>query len=403
MNYQRLFEQLNQLLEDTQPLWQVRSFDHQCLPWLEQYPQFCRWLSELTLEQTHQLNNDQDRLNECLLAELQAEMDQHLHQQLSQLLDFRVKPLAATEDIDFEDKSYFQAHIKGPKWQQIVRFNQQLDDSLDTLEWCGGKGHLGRLFAKVNNRKVTTLEWQASLCEQGEQFAHLWQLPQKFICGDAFNADSDVFSQVQQAAALHACGDLHVELLKQSSQQQLQSVVVSPCCYHLINVDCYQPLAAIAKNSRLLLAKADLQIPLQKQRLESTKTQSQRDQKMAYRLGFDALYKAQYPNQPYMPVPTIKPQQLNASFKDFCLWVAEVKSIELAKFDAQQYFVTGKNRLVLIRQIDLVKHLFRDLIELWLVLDRVLFMQEQGYQVELGSFCDESLTPRNILIKANKA
>ncbi len=36
--------------------------------------------------------------------------------------------------------------------------------------------------------------------------------------------------------------------------------------------------------------------------------------------------------------------------------------------------------------MELVRHLFRRPLELWLVLDRALFLQEQGYRVEVGSF-----------------
>ena len=35
-----------------------------------------------------------------------------------------------------------------------------------------------------------------------------------------------------------------------------------------------------------------------------------------------------------------------------------------------------------------------------LLLDRALYLQEQGYHVRLGTFCPHSLTPRNLLISA---
>ena len=37
-----------------------------------------------------------------------------------------------------------------------------------------------------------------------------------------------------------------------------------------------------------------------------------------------------------------------------------------------------------------------------LVLDRALFLQEQGYTVRLGTFCETSLTPRNVLLLAER-
>jgi hypothetical protein len=33
-----------------------------------------------------------------------------------------------------------------------------------------------------------------------------------------------------------------------------------------------------------------------------------------------------------------------------------------------------------------------------LVLDRALFLQENGYCVEVGEFCEQRLTPRNLVI-----
>jgi len=53
-----------------------------------------------------------------------------------------------------------------------------------------------------------------------------------------------------------------------------------------------------------------------------------------------------------------------------------------------------------VSALDLVRFLFRRPLEIWLALDRALFLQEQGYQVELGTFCPRHATPRNILIVA---
>jgi hypothetical protein len=46
--------------------------------------------------------------------------------------------------------------------------------------------------------------------------------------------------------------------------------------------------------------------------------------------------------------------------------------------------------------------LFRRPLELWLVLDRALYLQERGYEVKLGTFCAPTLTPRNVLLVAEK-
>jgi len=36
------------------------------------------------------------------------------------------------------------------------------------------------------------------------------------------------------------------------------------------------------------------------------------------------------------------------------------------------------------------------------VLDRALFLADQGYKVEVGSFCEPTLTPRNLMVLAER-
>ena len=40
--------------------------------------------------------------------------------------------------------------------------------------------------------------------------------------------------------------------------------------------------------------------------------------------------------------------------------------------------------------------------DIGLVLDYALFLEEQGYTVRLGTFCERALTPRNLLLDAVK-
>ncbi|HSX89405.1 MAG TPA: SAM-dependent methyltransferase, partial [Pseudomonas sp.] len=62
----------------------------------------------------------------------------------------------------------------------------------------------------------------------------------------------------------------------------------------------------------------------------------------------------------------------------------------------------GWQRLAEVRNLELVRGLFRRPLELWLLLDRALYLQEQGYGVHLGLFCPSQLTPRNLLLLAER-
>ena len=40
---------------------------------------------------------------------------------------------------------------------------------------------------------------------------------------------------------------------------------------------------------------------------------------------------------------------------------------------------------------------------MWLVLDLALGLEEAGFEVQVGTFCDRELTPRNLMVLAQQA
>ncbi|MCV5334275.1 SAM-dependent methyltransferase, partial [Escherichia coli] len=68
------------------------------------------------------------------------------------------------------------------------------------LEWCSGKGYLGRILTTQTDQPVTSFEYQQALCDSGQQAAneHHWKMI--FIQGDAFDPQTKaVFKPTQHA------------------------------------------------------------------------------------------------------------------------------------------------------------------------------------------------------------
>ncbi|OSM51335.1 hypothetical protein WH06_17110, partial [Aeromonas salmonicida subsp. salmonicida] len=203
------------------------------------------------------------------------------------------------------------------------------------------------------------------------------------------------------AMALHACGELHTHLLSLVAERGAQGVTISPCCYHLIRGTHYRPLSAAAKASALALAKADLRLPLQETVTAGARISRLREQEVVWRLGFDCLQRQVRGVNEYLPVPNMQKSLLTGSFEAFCEWAAERKGIALpVGMDLAAFLAMGEARYGDVARMELVRHLFRRPLEIWLVLDRALFLQEHGYRVEVGEFCDKPMTPRNVLIRA---
>jgi len=385
------FARLDQLLTREQALWRLQPMQLTEIPWTD-----AKLLSLLT----------QFSLEDC------ERIDQSPALQQQWFGEF----WPALFTIDFLEPQRFQPRglhppfwlatdIGGRKWQQILLFAEAVGQStLPVLEWCAGKGHLGRVLAQQFQCRVGSVEWQPSLCEQGAALAEKLQLSQHFVCRDVLqNPVGDLFTQRQQVVALHACGDLHRHLLQHAVAAQSQQVAVLPCCYHLQQAAEYQPMSTAAQQSKLRLSKTELKLAVQGQVTAGERGRRLRQTEMLWRRAYQ-LWRAELTGDlHYQPLASVPKHWFSGEFRSFAMWAAAQHQLQLPADDNGDRFLQQATSLLLTqRRVELVQHLFRRPLELWLVLDRALFLAEQGYQVQVQQLCETALTPRNLLITANK-
>jgi len=203
--------------------------------------------------------------------------------------------------------------------------------------------------------------------------------------------------------ALHACGDLHARLLHLSISQGCRQLALAPCCYNRIQTPEYQPLSQAASRSDLRLSRDDLALPLSETVTAGARDRRQRNQSMAWRLGFDLLQRTLRGEDSYLPTPSLPSAWLKKSFEQYCRDLAELKGLpQPARQDWNALERHGWQRLAEVRNLELVRALFRRPLELWLIMDRALLLAEHGYQVRWGTFCPSELTPRNIMLLAER-
>ena len=395
---QTLFESIDTYLVNHQSFWRFEPFftsQQKKLPWASTHPLLCQWLENLTEEQIEHYKQD--------FESLASVVDQYFPQLRDFLAQLQLDRVALN-GLNLERG--IDAGVPGRKLEQIVAMGEASllqHSGNEWLEWCAGKGFLGRVLASQSQQKVTSFEYQQALCEAGQVEADKQGLSMHFIQGDAFNVDaSKVFNPQQHAVALHACGDLHITLIEKAVEHQLPAITLSPCCYHLIHSAQYQPLSQPAMRSSLRLTQAELRIPLQELVTGGERVKRHRLQEMSYRLGLDILLRQELGQQQYLPIPSVKKSQLSDGFEAFCLWAAEKKEMALPGCDFSYYQQLGEQRFWQMERLSLVQQLFKRGLELWLVLDKALYLQQHGYQVSVAEFCSREMTPRNLLLQARK-
>lgn len=289
--------------------------------------------------------------------------------------------------------------IPGRKWRQIEAFAQAIGPvQRPLLEWCGGKGHLGRLLALQWQQPVTTLEYGAQLCADGEQLAQRARVAQQFEVVDVLTPAADRHLPQRHAIALHACGELHRTLLRRAVLARSPAIDIAPCCYHLGSAENYRPFSSAAT---LQLSRDELRLAVTETVTSAPREVRKRDQEMAWKLGFGQLRRDLSGDESYHPVRPIDKQWLNLGFAGFCQQLAQREGVAMgAAIDWPHYEQYGWRRQREVMRLSLVRNALRRPLELWLVLDMASYLDEQGYSVTLGRFCDRQTTPRNLLLSA---
>ncbi|QLG90784.1 methyltransferase [Pseudomonas yamanorum] len=388
------FQALDAFLIEHQGLWRPRPFTHLQLPWETQHPEMAQWLRQRSLAQAESSHNHPYDLPAPApfpqLAEQAA--------RLSAVDKLPAHPLEAAQH-------RLNVDVPGRKWQQIEAFGAALQFAATPrhwLDWCSGKGHLGRRLLQPD-QQLTCLEYDTALITSGQALSDHHRLPVTHRQQDVMAADAALqLGHQHTPVALHACGDLHVRLMQLASAAGCKQLAVAPCCYNRTSADHYQALSSAARASALRLSIEDLGLPLSETVTAGARVRHQRDISMARRLGFDGLQRQLRGCDEYLPTPSLPSHWLDKPFADYCRELATLKGLSTGEQDWQALEAQGWKRLAQVRNLELLRGLFRRPLEIWLVLDRALFLVEKGYNVRLGTFCETPLTPRNLMVLAER-
>ncbi len=387
------FTALDTFLTAHQALWKPRPFTHLQLPWETTYPELATWLRGRSLEEAESAHNHPALVDAPQPFAALADMSLALSA-LDELPAHTLEAPAHRLNVD----------VPGRKWQQIEAFAGRLqfaDPARHWLDWCSGKGHLGRRLLQPG-QQLTCLEYDPALVASGQALSQHHRLHALHVEQDVLAANAAALLEARHTpVALHACGDLHVRLIRLASAAGCKQLAIAPCCYNRTHLTRYSPMSSAAQYSDLQLSLDDLGLPMSETVTAGARVRRQRDTSMARRLGFDLLQRQLRGVDEYLPTPSLPSAWLEKPFADYCQHLAELK--ELSTIGAQNWAeleAAGWQRLAQVRNLELLRGLFRRPLELWLVLDRALFLQEQGYTVRLGTFCESSITPRNILLLA---
>lgn len=367
-------------------------------PFKERRPEWCRRLPALEAELLALSDAEVQRLS-ADRGLLVRRLARHVPE-LAALGPLTALPAAARHPLK-DPGPHFDWAIPGRKRAQIQAFAEAVGrPCAPALEWCGGKGHLGRLLALQWEVPVATVERDAHLCADGEALARRARVDQTFRTLDVHHPEAAALLRGRHPVALHACGHLHRALLERVPQAAAPALHLVPCCYHLGVSGTYNPFHP---GSALRLERDDLRLAVTETVTCARREVRLRDREMAWKLGFELVRRAAGDTEGYRPLRPVDKRWLALDFPGFCRSLARREGLHLGAAPAwHRLEAAAWRRHAEVMRLGLVRQGFRRALELWLVHDLAAGLQRSGYCVEVSELCPPSVTPRNCLISARR-
>lgn len=390
-------QRLGALLEKTGDLWRQRPFTGLPVPWEESWPQLSQALRSLSFTQVIAYENNPIEIPSVRKAcpELVSEL-----KELSDWGPLETSGKRAALPMPI------QVHAR--KWAQVEHFvgvverlsPQPIDRWID---WCAGKGRLGRALAEVGAGQTICVEKELDLCQKGTGEAQKLETDIIFRCADVLQEDLKHLVEPRTGlVALHSCGDLGIALLRLCVETNAAFVALAPCCYQRITGMNHHPLSQTAAENPVALTRHQLRLPSLDDSIYSETGRQLRLKEHAWRLAVDLLQRQSTGCDAYLPLGRIPKRWLKGSFADFVTRITEREGIPLPRrFQPDAAEERGWQRLHITSALSLARGLFRRALESWLVLDRALYLEENGYRARIGTFCPAEYTPRNLMIAAH--
>jgi hypothetical protein len=126
-----------------------------------------------------------------------------------------------------------------------------------------------------------------------------------------------------------------------------------------------------------------------------------------FRYAIHILLHDEYGMKELISLGNSSPKLYDESFGNYV--IEQFRRINLplqhTKEELDAYFADSERQQLIWKMLTagLIRNAFGRLMELYILLDRALYLEEHGYKVELQEFFDEPVSPRNLGIVAHQA
>jgi|GEM_PF-1037965 len=408
MNYRERFLAINHFIKAYQKIWQNEIMLMYPTP-LSDYP--LEWIQEISgfkeKKDIMQIER-RDVFDLIKLPSLRA-----FYQQIEELSQF--EKISPSSPLPTDAKTFLYMIPK--KQHEIKHLAPIINDFHKSLkikkivDIGGGIGLLAQTLASQYGLEVTSLDQDLTLQKTGQERAQKkTRIHENLVKYHQMRVSKDDplflkhLSTETMSVGLHTCGPLAVDQIIASATKKIPALINSACCYNKLGS--IQNISTFAQEHHpTTMQLFALTLATRAHKKLEEKDYDLKMKVKRYRYAFHFLLHDEYNIKELMPLGNSTAKLYDKSFSTYALDQFKRIGIEPRHCEEalEKYFADPARQELIWQMLagGIIRNAIGRLLEVYLLLDRVLYLEEHGYKVQLLQVFDEILSPRNLGIIAN--
>ncbi len=320
---------------------------------------------------------------------------------------------------DYTDRTFFKVkNKKRHEIEQVTPIVEQLKSQHNfsqLIDIGGGQGHLARIIASYHQLEATSIDCCQEFQDSGKR--KLGKYPHykdgkgiKYInhlFGDDCSCDANYLKKDALTIGLHTCGPLALRHMEAFSMSDAKSLINFGCCYlrmnpqtdtNVSNFTRIHTSLTLSKHSLTLATRAHSEMSLDNFKLKKRVKQ--------YRNMLHLLLGEKLEIWDFVSVGDSHPRDYWGSFYNYvCAKFKYLKiPMSFSQVEVEEFFTIEKFQKIAREMFlaDIIRWKLGRLLEIYILLDRKFWLEEQNINVEMYRVFDENISPRNIALIASK-
>ncbi len=304
-------------------------------------------------------------------------------------------------------KKKYETKLLGPLIDSVY----QKENIKKIVDIGGGIGLLAQTMNNVYHHKVVSVDLDPVMQETGRVRHEENALGPNKVEYQNIKVSSEelrfieLIDQDTMTLGLHTCGNLANDQVQATVRAKAKSLINMGCCYHKLIPET-QNISEFTRTmtDKLVMTQFALTLATRAHRKMDESDYDLKEKVKLYRYSIHFLLYDHYEIKKLISLGNSHPTLYDKSFGAYAIDNLTRNNIPLRHTEEElnAYYHDPERQELISKMLvaGMVRNPFGRLLELYLQLDRVIYLEENGYETQLIEIFDEPISPRNIAIVA---